>query len=75
MANTFKNPTERMIEQFGRVIPTTEQQGRVEIVRQKYVDLANELVANVPGSAEFTVALRKLMESKDAAIRAILFPQ
>lgn len=34
--------------------------------------LAIEIVANVPRSAERTVALRKLLESKDAAVRAAL---
>lgn len=32
--------------------------------------LANQLVAELPRSAERTVALRKLLESKDAAVRA-----
>ena len=35
-------------------------------------DLAHELVAFIPRSAERTVALRKLLEAKDAAVRATL---
>ncbi|MFE3144734.1 hypothetical protein [Streptomyces scopuliridis] len=34
--------------------------------------LANHLVATLPACAETTVALRKLLESKDAAVRAAL---
>lgn len=34
--------------------------------------LAEGLDRNLPNSAEKTVALRKLMESKDAAIRAMI---
>jgi len=33
--------------------------------------LAIEIVANVPRNAERTVALRKLLESKDAVVRAV----
>lgn len=34
--------------------------------------LAHALAASGPSSAELTVALRKLLESKDAAVRAAL---
>ncbi len=34
--------------------------------------LAAQLIATLPRSAERTVALRKLLESKDAAVRAAL---
>ena len=36
-------------------------------------DLAFEIVATLPRNPERTVALRKLLESKDAAVRAKLF--
>jgi hypothetical protein len=35
--------------------------------------LAHQLVANLPRNPERTVALRKLMEAKDCAVRARLF--
>lgn len=41
-------------------------------VSQPFCELA-EKVADGPGNAETTVALRKLLESKDAAVRAVLF--
>lgn len=37
-----------------------------------FVDLAYEIVKRMPRSAERTVALRKLLESRDAAVRARL---
>lgn len=37
-----------------------------------FAELAVRIVAKVPASAERTVALRKLLESKDAAVRAAL---
>jgi hypothetical protein len=39
-------------------------------VSRRFHSLALALVSLVPSSAERTVALRKLLESKDAAVRA-----
>lgn len=39
---------------------------------QRFMGLALHIVADIPRSAERTVALRKLLESKDAAVRARL---
>ena len=36
----------------------------------KFYELASSLIAIVPRNAERTVALRKLLEAKDAAVRA-----
>lgn len=41
-------------------------------VSQTFGELAQYLVDALPRSAERTVALRKLLESKDAAVRAAL---
>jgi hypothetical protein len=41
-------------------------------VSQPFGQLANLLVASLPRNPERTVALRKLLESKDAAVRAQL---
>jgi hypothetical protein len=37
-----------------------------------WADLARHVIESVPRSAERTVALRKLLEGKDAAVRAAL---
>lgn len=37
-----------------------------------FCDLAGNIVRNTPRNAERTVALRKLLEAKDAAVRATL---
>lgn len=42
-------------------------------VSKPFGDMANALVAMLPRNPERTVALRKLLESKDAAVRARLF--
>ncbi len=39
-------------------------------ISKPFSDMANQLVDNLPPSAEASVALRKLLESKDAAVRA-----
>lgn len=43
-------------------------------VSQPFCELA-ERVADGPSNAESTVALRKLLEAKDAAVRAVLFKE
>lgn len=44
----------------------------LQAVSRPFCELA-EIVADGPANAESTVALRKLLEAKDAAVRAILF--
>jgi hypothetical protein len=39
-------------------------------VSRPFCDLANQIVDTLPRNAERTVALRKLLEAKDAAVRA-----
>lgn len=48
---------------------------RLQLVSRPFTNLAHELVATVPQGPERTVALRKLLESKDAAVRAVVFPE
>jgi hypothetical protein len=38
-----------------------------------FCQLAEEIAATLPSNAERTVALRKLLEAKDCAVRALLF--
>ena len=42
-------------------------------VSKPFGDLARDLAANLPANAESTTALRKLLEAKDCAVRAVLF--
>jgi hypothetical protein len=44
-------------------------------VSQPFGDLAELIVAMLPRNPERTVALRKLLEAKDAAVRAKLFQE
>lgn len=45
----------------------------LQAVSKPFGDLAALIEATVPRNAERTVALRKILEAKDAAVRAVLF--
>lgn len=42
-------------------------------VSSRFAEIATWIVATMPRNPERTVALRKLLEAKDAAVRAVLF--
>lgn len=45
---------------------------RLQEVSKPFCELAKQLAERAPENQETTVALRKLLESKDAAVRAML---
>lgn len=45
---------------------------RLQEVSRPFSELAQQIAHRVPNDAETTVALRKLLEAKDAAVRAVL---
>lgn len=45
---------------------------RLAAVSKPFGDLANQIVDTLPRNPERTVALRKLLEAKDCAVRALL---
>lgn len=45
---------------------------RLQAVSKPFGDLAASLVDTLPRNPERTVALRKLLEAKDAAVRALV---
>ena len=62
--------TEPILQFFGRV---DHQPAHIQPVSLKFVTLANEIVETVPRNPERTVALRKLLEAKEAMVRAFLY--
>ena len=42
-------------------------------VSQPFCELAERIVATLPSNPERTMALRKLLEAKDCAVRALIF--
>ena len=45
---------------------------RLQAVSRPFADLAQQVAERAPDNQETTVALRKLLEAKDAAVRAML---
>ncbi|WP_428491732.1 hypothetical protein [Rhodopila sp.] len=45
----------------------------LKTVSKPFGDLARQLEVDLPANPEKTVAMRKLLEAKDCAVRAILF--
>lgn len=45
----------------------------LQAVSQPFGELAEKIVSELPSNPERTVALRKLLEAKDCAVRALLF--
>lgn len=45
----------------------------LQAVSKPFGDLARQIVETLPGNPERTVALRKLLEAKDCAVRALLY--
>lgn len=45
---------------------------KLQAVSRPFAELAQQVAERAPDSQETTVALRKLLEAKDAAVRSIL---
>lgn len=46
---------------------------QLQAVSKPFGDLARDLAASLPANAERNTAMRKLLEAKDCAVRAVLF--
>lgn len=47
----------------------------LQAASKQFHDLAYAIVDNTPRNPERTVALRKLLEAKDAAVRAVIYTE
>lgn len=47
----------------------------LQAVSKPFGELAENIVENLPSNPERTVALRKLLEAKDCAVRALLYKE
>ena len=65
-------PPDRMLKWFNATI--YEEAPDLQRVAEPFRNLALVLVASLLSGPERTVALRKLLEAKEAAIRAALYP-
>jgi hypothetical protein len=64
------NPTTNSLMQFFAYAHLPEH---LQAVSKPFGDLAAHIDRTLPNNPEKTVALRKLLESKDCAVRALLF--
>lgn len=48
---------------------------RLQAVSKPFCELARSVVETLPSNPERTVALRKLLEAKDCAVRALLYKE
>jgi hypothetical protein len=63
-----KTPAEHILQFFAHAhLPP-----HLAAVSKPFGEMAEQIVATLPRNPERTVALRKLLESKDAAVRALL---
>jgi len=69
MPDAIAPPPDRML-QFFRY---DHLPARLRDVSRPFGELADLIVATLPANPERTVALRKLLEAKDCAVRALLF--
>jgi hypothetical protein len=68
VAVTSENSPDHIMQFFAFAhLPT-----HMQAVSSPFCDLANVIVATMPRNPERTVALRKLLEAKDAAVRAFI---
>jgi hypothetical protein len=61
--------TDRMLQFF----KYTHLPAHLQAASKPFCDLAEHIVATVPSNPERTVALRKLLEAKDCAVRALIY--
>lgn len=64
--------TANLLRSFEQVSVTPEQQEKIDAIRESMTREAHYFATIIEGP-EATVAIRKLMEAKDAAIRGVIF--
>jgi hypothetical protein len=62
-----------MDEPLLQFFSTAHLLGELRAVSEPFGELARHVVATLPRNPERTVALRKLLEAKDCAVRAALY--
>lgn len=64
--------TDRMLQFFAYDHLKSEE---LKAASKPFGDLAQQIVDTLPANPERTVALRKLLEAKDCAVRALLYKE
>lgn len=69
----MKNETPQPKEQLLQFFEYKHLPEHLQVISKPFGDLANNIVETLPRNPERTVALRKLLEAKDCAVRANIF--
>lgn len=64
-----------MIEPILQFFAYAHLPAHLQAVSKPFGDLAEHMVATLPRNAERSAGLRKLLEAKDCAVRALLFKE
>lgn len=72
MPSTHTNPAVRHVLQFFSYAHLPTEPIDLQAASRPFALLAHEVADAAPNSRETTIALRKLLEAKDAAVRALL---
>ena len=62
-------------ERMGQFFKFSHLQGKLKATSRRFAKMALEIISNLPANPERTVCLRKLLEAKDCAVRAVLEQQ
>ncbi len=61
------------METINQFFAYTHLPPRLQVISKPFGDLATHILETLPANPERTVAMRKLLEAKDAAVRALIF--
>jgi hypothetical protein len=64
--------SEQFVEHIAQFFAYAHLPPHLQAVSKPFGDLATQIVNTLPRNPERTVALRKLLEAKDAAVRALV---
>lgn len=68
-----KDETTAPIDRMAQFFVYAHLPPHLQAVSKPFGDLASHIIATLPSNPERTAALRKLLEAKDCAVRALLF--
>lgn len=69
----LKGQTKKMHDYLLQFFSYSHLPENLQAISKPFCDLANSIVEILPSNPERTVALRKLLEAKDCAVRDFLF--
>lgn len=69
----FDLPNDIQVEEVAQFFAYKHLPPHLQAVSQPFAELATKMITELPVNSERGMALRKLLEAKDCAVRALLF--